>query len=86
MLALALNPCANKERARGVIVCNAPLDPCVSLLQVVTVTEQISYEEKRELAKQLQDKQVGCFGGGPPQTAGRSSSQPPTQQCFLLVC
>lgn len=31
---------------------------CSASLQIVMVTEQISYEEKRELAKQLADKQV----------------------------
>jgi hypothetical protein len=31
--------------------------------QIVMITEQISYEEKRDLAKQLADKQVGCDWG-----------------------
>jgi hypothetical protein len=30
--------------------------------QIVMITEQISYEEKRDLAKQLADKQVGRLG------------------------
>lgn len=32
--------------------------------QIVMISEQISYEEKRDLAKQLQDKQVGGGGRG----------------------
>lgn len=40
--------------------------PCLGMLlpssQIVMITEQISYEEKRDLAKQLADKQVGRLG------------------------
>lgn len=31
---------------------------CPVCCQIVMITEQISYEEKRDIAKQLQDKQV----------------------------
>jgi len=48
-------------------------------VQIVKITEQVSYEEQRDLAKQLKDKQV---------TAGdhELTTSPVRHSCWVHVC